>query len=109
MKKVLGLAVLATFFSNPAFAGQVFVFNQWTLKQERTEAETNVDYTIRSNRREEHHSSSNTTHIEGNAVHRGASELRSTFSEDNTTRVWGTINTITNSYSSIHESSAGIR
>jgi hypothetical protein len=109
MKKVLGLAILSALWATPAVAGNTFAFSQWTIKQDRNETETNVDYTTRSSFKKEYSSSSDTTHIEGNTIDRAASRLSGSFREDNTTRVWGTINTITNSYRSIHETSAGIR
>jgi hypothetical protein len=109
MKTVLSLAVLTTFFASPALAGDVFVFNQWTIKHNREESEVNVDYTTTSNNKKEYTSRSETLYFEDKTIHRAGSSLSGSFREDNTTRVRGTINTITNSYRSIHETSAGIR
>ncbi|PSB03573.1 hypothetical protein [Merismopedia glauca] len=109
MKKILILAILTTLFAAPAFAGDLFVFGQWTLKHERTEEDTDIDYTTTSNRREDYSSSSNSIYFKGNTVHRAGSELIGTFHEENKTRVWGKSNTITNSYERTQESSAGIR
>ncbi|PSB01726.1 hypothetical protein [Merismopedia glauca] len=109
MKKVLGLALLTALFASPAFGGEVFVFNQWTIKHEREETEVNLDRTIISTRNEEYNSLSDQLYFDDKTIHQAASRLSGTFREDNTIRLWGTINTVKNSYNSIHETSAGIR
>ena len=126
MKKVLGLAILATLFASPALAGETFVLNQWTIQQSRTETNFNIDNVTNSTRTQDYNSSSNNIYIDGKVeteynngkvrkffkdftVQNAVSELNGSFYEETTARVWGTINTITNSYSSTHESSAGIR
>lgn len=126
MKKVVGLAILATLFTSPALAGETFVLNQWTIKASRTETNLNIDTVTNSNRQEDYSSSSNKIYIDGEVeteynngtviksfkdftVQNVGSELNGSFHEEMRTRVWGTINTIMNSYTSTHESSAGIR
>ncbi|MEH1942513.1 MAG: hypothetical protein V7L01_20170 [Nostoc sp.] len=126
MKKVVGLAILATLFASPALAGETFVLNQWTIQQSRTETNTNIDTVSNSNRTQDYSSSSDKMYIDGTVetednngkvgksfkhftVHKAGSELNGSFHEEMTTRVWGTINTIINSYTTSHESSAGIR
>lgn len=126
MKKVLGLAVLATFFTTPATAGGTFVFNQWKSQQGRTEVLYNIDSTTYSTNHDNYNSSANKMYIDGKVeteenngritksfegvtVHNAGSELNGSYYEQNTTRVWGTIHTITNSYTNSHETSAGIR
>lgn len=126
MKKVVGLAILATLFTSPALAGETFVLNQWTIKGSRTETNLNIDTVTNSTRGQDYSSSSNKIYIDGEVeteynngtvtksfkdftVQNVGSQLNGSFHEEMRTRVWGTINTIMNSYTSIHESSAGIR
>ena len=126
MKKVLGLAILATLFASPALAGETFVLNQWTIQQSRTETNVNIDNVTNSTRTQDYESSSNKIYIDGKAeteyndgkvgvffknftVQNAGAELNGSFHEERTARVWGTINTIINSYTSTHENSAGIR
>ncbi|MCC5599361.1 hypothetical protein [Nostoc favosum] len=126
MKKVLGLAILGTLFANPAKAGETFVLNQWTIQQSRTETNFNIDNVTNSTRTQNYNSSSNNIYIDGRveaeynngkvgevfkrfSVRNSGAELNGSFHEETTARVWGTINTIMNSYTSTHESSAGIR
>ncbi|MEH1834835.1 MAG: hypothetical protein V7L29_22930 [Nostoc sp.] len=126
MKKVLGLAILTTLFASPALAGETFVLNQWTIQGSRTETNVNIDNVTNSNRTQDYSSSSDKMYIDGTvetesnngnvrkpfknftANHAG-SYLNGSFHEEMTNRVWGTINTIMNSYTNSHESSAGIR
>ncbi|MCC5646594.1 hypothetical protein LC607_27500 [Nostoc sp. CHAB 5824] len=126
MKKVFGLAILATLFGSPALAGETFVLNQWTIQQSRTETNLNIDNVTNSTRTQDYNSSSNKIYIDGKVetesnngkvgeffknftVQNAGSELNGSFHEEMTARVWGTINTIMNSYTTSHESSAGIR
>jgi hypothetical protein len=126
MKKVLCLTILATLFASPAKAGETFVLNHWTTQQSRTETNLNIDNVTNSTRTQEYNSSSNQIYMDGKVeneynngkvekVFKGftfqnaGTELNGSFHEQMTTRVWGTINTIIHSYTSIHESSAGIR
>jgi hypothetical protein len=126
MKKVLVLAILATLFASPALAGETFVLNQWTFQQSRTETNFNIDNVTNSSRTQDYNSSSNNIYIDGKVeteynngkvkkvfkdftVQNAGSELSGSFYEERTARVWGTINSIMNSYTSTHESSAGIR
>ncbi|MEH2240125.1 hypothetical protein [Nostoc sp.] len=126
MKKVVGLAILATLFTSPALAGETFVLNQWTIQGSRTETNLNIDIVTNSNRTQDYSSSSDKMYIDGTVeteynngnvrksvknytLQNTGSELNGSFNEKMTTRVWGTINTIMNSYTSSHESSAGIR
>ncbi|MEH2323246.1 MAG: hypothetical protein V7K32_06680 [Nostoc sp.] len=126
MKKVLGLVILATLFATPAKAGETFVLNQWTIQQSRTDTSLNIDNVTNSTRTQDYNSSSNNIYIDGKVqteynngkvrkvfkdftIQNAGTELNGSFSEETTARVWGTINTITNSYTSTNESSAGIR
>ncbi|MDZ8225346.1 MULTISPECIES: hypothetical protein [unclassified Nostoc] len=126
MKKVLGLSILATLLTSPALAGETFVLNQWTIQQSRTETNFNIDNVTNSNRTQDYNSSSNNIYIDRKVeteynngkigeffknftVQNTGGELNGSFYEERTARVWGTINTIMNSYSTTHESSAGIR
>ncbi|MCC5617745.1 hypothetical protein LC605_22165 [Nostoc sp. CHAB 5836] len=126
MKKVVGLAILATLFTSPALAGETFVLNQWTIKGNRTETNINIDTVTNSTLVQDYNSWSDKMYIDhtgeteynnGNVresvknftVHRTGSYLNGSFHQDMTNRVWGTVNTIMNTYTSIHESSAGIR
>ncbi|MBW4425627.1 MAG: hypothetical protein KME50_14555 [Nostoc desertorum CM1-VF14] len=126
MKKVLCLAILATLFASPAKAGETFVLNHWTTQQSRTETNLNIDNVTNSTRTQNYNSSSNQIYMDGKVeneynngkvekvfkgftVQNAGTELNGSFHEQMTARVWGTINTIIHSYTSIHESSAGIR
>lgn len=126
MKIIFGLAIIASFFSTPAFAGEAFVFNQWRMQQSRTDVNYNIDSTTYSNRNEDYSSSSNKLYIDGKVttsnnnaqtvesfkdftIHHAGSSVNGSFREETRNRIWGTINTIINSYSYTHESSAGIR
>ena len=126
MNKVLVLAILATLFASPAKAGETFVLNQWTIQQSRTETNFNIDNVTNSTRTQDYNSSSNNIYIDGKVeteynngkvgkifkdftVQSAGAELNGSFNEETTARVWGTINTIMNSYTTSHESSAGIR
>ncbi|MCC5657640.1 hypothetical protein LC608_11685 [Nostoc sp. XA010] len=126
MKKVLGLAILANFLASPVLAGETFVLNQWTIQQSRTETNFNIDNVTNSTRTQDYNSSSNNIYIDSKVeaeynnskvggffknftVQNAGGELNGSFYEERTARVWGTINSIMNSYTSTHESSAGIR
>jgi hypothetical protein len=127
MKKVLGLTLVTlTLLAPPAVAGEVFAFSQWTIKHTRTDTDDEVDYTTTSRVNEQYSSWTNSITIEGKAktennegksgessdkftVHRTNSFLGGDFQEERTDRVWGTINTVTNTYTRIYEGSAGIR
>ncbi|MCC5629955.1 hypothetical protein LC613_18685 [Nostoc sphaeroides CHAB 2801] len=126
MKKVLGLAIIASLFASPTLAGETFVLNQWTIQQSRTKTNLNIDNITNSTRTQDYNSSSNNISIDGKVeteynngkvgkvfkdftVQKAGAELNGSFYEETTARVWGTINTITNSYTSTHETSAGIR
>ena len=126
MKKVLGLSILASLFASPALAGETFVLNQWTIQQSRTETNFNIDNVTNSTRTQDYNSSSNNIYIDRKVeteynngkigefsknftVQNAGGELNGSFYEKRTVRVWGTINTIMNSYTTTQESSAGIR
>ncbi|MEA5622288.1 hypothetical protein [Nostoc sp. UHCC 0251] len=126
MKKVLGLAILATLFASPALAGETFVLNQWTVQQSRTESDLNIDNVTNSTRTQDYNTSSSKISIDGKleteydngkvgeffqdfTIQNSGAELNGSFYEEMRTRVWGTINSIVNSYSTTRESSAGIR
>jgi hypothetical protein len=117
MKKVLCVAILATLFTTPALADETFVLNQWKILQSRTKVNLNIDSTIYSTRNEDYSSSSSKISFDnqvpesltGRTINRASSYLNGSLYEENTTRVFGTVNTITNSYTRFHESSAGVR
>ncbi len=126
MNKVLGLAILATLFASPALAGETFVLNQWTVQRSRTESNLNIDNVTNSTRTQDYNSSSSKISIDGKleaeydngkvgeffqdfTIQNSGAELNGSFYKEMRTRVWGTINSIVNSYSSTRESSAGIR
>jgi dipeptidase len=126
MKKVLSLAILATLVSNPAFAGNPSVSSRWQFNRNRTENNYNIDSTTNSTLSQEYSSESNTMFFEGKVktelkedgyresfenftIHNAGSSQNGSFHEENTTRVWGTINSVNNSYTNTSESSAGIR
>ncbi|WP_414579591.1 hypothetical protein [Anabaena sp. CCY 9402-a] len=111
------LVILATFVSSPALAGETFVFNKWTLRGNRTQDHDKIDITIYSNRHENYNFSTNKIEVQRQGgeslnsftVHNSGSYVKGSFYEDTRTRLWGTVNTVRNSYIRSQESSAGIR
>ncbi len=130
MKKVLGLAILATFISLPALAGETFVRNEWVNSHSTTNTNLNLDSKTISHRNEEYASWANKIYVDGDVsassctyfcggatkvsfdeftVHAAGSHLTGNFYERIITKVDGTIKTITNTYSNSHETTAGVR
>ena len=121
MKKVLGLAILASLIATPALAGETFVRNEWTNSHSRTVTDLNIDSKTISNRYEKYSTTADKIFIDGSiklgsstdykdyAVHRATSKLEGTFNEDIVTRVLGNIKTYTNVYTESHETTAGVR
>ena len=129
MKKVLGLAILASLIAAPALAGETFVRNQWTNSHTRTDSNLRLNSTTHSNRHEDYGSYANKFSVEGSyeqhkskgrkkgeqgksgnfSVHTAGSGLEGSYNEYNYTSVNGTINSVTNSNSKSHETSSGVR
>ncbi len=120
MKKVFGLAILASFIATPALAGETFVRNVWTNSNSRTVTDLNIDSTTISNRYEEYTTTADKIFISGKpttpdislqdyTVHSSSSHLEGKFNEDIITRVVGTIKTYTDVYTESHETTAGVR
>lgn len=130
MKKVLGLAILATFISLPALAGETFVRNEWVNSHSKTDTNLNLDSHTNSNRYESYSSWADKIYVDGDinvskcfskcgvssevsfddfTVHAAGSNLSGSFHENIVTKVYGTINTITNTYTNSHETTAGVR
>ncbi|MCX7592524.1 MAG: hypothetical protein N2235_01950 [Fischerella sp.] len=126
MKKILGFAILATFLATPAFAGETFVRNEWTNSHTYTETDLKLDSTTTSNRNEYYDSFANKIYLDGDintkyswggkevsfedfTVHTAGSSLHGNFHENIVSKVTGTIESITNSYTNSHETSAGVR
>ncbi|MBW4425626.1 MAG: hypothetical protein KME50_14550 [Nostoc desertorum CM1-VF14] len=123
MKKILGLAILATFFATPAFAGETFVRNEWTDSHSKTYSDLNLHSTTHSTRNEDYSSWADKVYIDGGintkgkngvsfndfTVHSAASELEGSFHESILSKIEGTIKTITETDTTAHETSAGVR
>jgi hypothetical protein len=126
MKKVLGLAILATFLATPAFAGETFVRNEWTDSHSKTDTNLKLDSHTTSTRNEDYTSWAKKIYIDGDVdtkytwggkevsfdeftVHAAGSNLAGSFHENVVTKIGGTIKTITNTYTNSHETSAGVR
>jgi hypothetical protein len=129
MKKVFGLALMASLFAAPAFAGETFVRNEDFSSHSKTKTDLNIDSLTTSNRYEDYSSWADKKYIDGDielakcdkkcgpkelsfdgfTVHTAGSDLKGSFHEYNKTSVWGTIKTVTNAYTDGHESSAGVR
>jgi hypothetical protein len=129
MKKVFGLALIASLFAAPAFAGETFVRNEDFSSHSETNTDLNIDSLTTSTRHEDYGSWAEKKYVDGKidlstckyycgseklvadkfTIHTAGSDLKGSFNEENTTTVWGTIKTVTNSYTDGHESSAGVR
>ncbi len=125
MKKVLGLAILASLIATPALAGETFVRNEWTKTNSHTDTDLYLDSKTTSVRKElydssaykEYYSSDSSQGTDYNidgatkdfTYHTASSGLWGKFTETNDTHVYGTIVTKTDSYSSAHETSSGVR
>ncbi|WP_375512182.1 hypothetical protein [uncultured Nostoc sp.] len=126
MKKVLGLAILATFLATPAFAGETFVGDENSWSNSVTKTDLTLDSKTFSQRNEKYGSWAEKDYVDG-AINistpasgtdisfdkftnnTAGSELYGKYSETNWTKLGGTINTTTHSYTDAHETSAGVR
>jgi hypothetical protein len=129
MKKVFGLALLASLFAAPAFAGETFVRNEDFKSHTYTETDLYLDSTTYSGRDETYSSWADKIYIDGEVefgkcdkkcgsveiafddltVHKAGAHLDGTFWETNTTYLYGDIYSETKSSSYGHETSAGVR
>lgn len=126
MKKVLGLAILATFLTTPAFAGETFVRDENSWSNSVTKTNLMLDSKTYSTRNEEYSSWAEKDYVDGDidistpaggadisfdkfTNNTAGSELYGEYSETKWTNLSGSINTTTNSYTNAHETSAGVR
>ncbi|MEH2244511.1 hypothetical protein [Nostoc sp.] len=127
MKKVLSLAILATFLATPAFAGETFVGNQDSSSNSVTKTNLMLDSKTFSQRDEKYSSWANKVDVDGDInISQGSdgdttisfdkftnntadSELHGKYSETNWTTLGGSINTTINTYTDAHETTAGVR
>lgn len=127
MKKVLGLALVATFLATPAFGGEAFVRNEDSWSHSTTKTDLNLYSNTNSYRTEHYNAWADKIYLDGDvtsrcsfcggttvsyddfSVHTAGSNLWGYYSEQNWTNVYGKINTTTNAGTSGHETSAGIR
>jgi hypothetical protein len=127
MKKVLGLAILATLLATPAFAGETYVRNEDSWSNSVTNTDLRLDSYTYSNRDEKYSSWADKIYIDGDVnvskkhggaetisydeftVHTAGADLYGKYSETNWTKVGGTIKTTTNAYTDAHETTAGVR
>ncbi|HYX13443.1 MAG TPA: hypothetical protein VE944_03575 [Nostoc sp.] len=126
MKKVLGLAIIATFLTTPAFAGETFVRDENSWSNTVTETNLMLDSKTFSQRNEKYSSWAEKDFVDGDIDistpaggadisfdkfinNTAGSELYGKYSETNWTKLGGTINSVTNSYTNSHETSAGVR
>lgn len=65
MKKVLGLAFLASFLATPVLAGETFVRNEWTNSHSVTKTNLHLDSHTNSHRNEDYASYSKKFYYEG--------------------------------------------
>ena len=122
MKKVLGLAILASLIATPALAGETFVRNEWTDTNSVTKTNLHLNSDTSSNRYEKYDSSADKIYVDGDlkygakgisfdelSVHKASAGLWGTYTETNYTNVAGSINTHTYTDSYAHETSSGVR
>ncbi|MEH1834834.1 MAG: hypothetical protein V7L29_22925 [Nostoc sp.] len=127
MKKVLSLAILATFLATPAFAGETFVGSQDSWSNSVTKSNLMLDSKTFSQRDEKYSSWADKVDVDGDinisdeldgsstlffdkfTIYSADSELRGKYSETNWTTLGGSIETTTNTYTDAHETSAGVR
>lgn len=127
MKKALGLAIIASLFTAPAFAGETFVRNENSWGDSKTTTNLYIDSETDSYRYETYSSEADKIYVDGDAkisctlcgglnaefdefsVHKASAELSGSFSETKSTDVYGTTNTVANEYFEAHETSAGVR
>ena len=122
MKKVLGLAILASLVSVPALAGETFVRNEWTDTNSYTDTNLHLNSNTHSNRYETYDSTADKIYVDGEikagakgisfdelSVHKASAGLWGSYSETNYTNVYGKINTHTYTDSTAHETTSGVR
>ena len=122
MKKVLGLAILASLIATPALAGETFVRNESTDSHSITKTDLHLDSKTYSNRYEKYDSTADKVYIDGDvkygakgisydelSVHKASAGLWGTYSETNYTNVSGDIYTLTKTKSTAHETTSGVR
>ena len=122
MKKVFGLAILASLIATPALAGETFVRNEWTDSNSITKTDLNLDSRTYSNRNEKYDSSADKVYYDGTvkydygeisydnlSIHKASANLWGRFTETNYTNVYGDIYTVTKTKSTAHETTSGVR
>ena len=135
MKKVLGLAILASLIATPALAGETFVRNEWTNTHSNTTTDLTLDSDTHSTRNELYYSNADKKYVSVDystggdkydlkseidklggsgktkefTYHTASSGLVGKFTETNNTYVDGTIFTESNSKSKAHETTSGVR
>lgn len=77
MKKVLGLAFLASFLATPVLAGETFVRNEWTNSHSVTKTNLHLDSKTNSHRNEDYASYSKKFYYEGGGQKRSGGEYSS--------------------------------
>ncbi|MEL6928499.1 MAG: hypothetical protein AAFO95_07685 [Cyanobacteria bacterium J06600_6] len=70
MNKILGLTIIASFMTSPAWAGDTFVRNETIHRTNRTETSLEVDTVKKSNRTEHYNSYSEKITFSGNGINR---------------------------------------
>ena len=122
MKKVLGLAILASLVATPALAGETFVRNEWTKTNSATKTDLHLNSDTHSNRYEKYDSNADKIYVDGDvdfgkggisfdklSVHKASASLWGHYNEHNYTNVNGTIKTRAYSKSKAHETTSGVR
>ena len=124
MKKVLGLAILASLVATPALAGETFVRNEWTKTNSATKTDLHLNSDTYSNRYEKYDSNADKIYVDGDvdfgkkgkgisfdelSVHKASASLWGSYNEHNYTNVYGTIKTRAYSNSKAHETTSGVR
>ncbi|PSB03572.1 hypothetical protein [Merismopedia glauca] len=153
MKKAFGIAILASLFATPAFAGETFVDNTDHWSNSTTNTNLHLDSYTNSIRDEKYNSWADKDYKEakrtdgstysfnenydgssscksyqcefssefsiastqeafdkfGYSHNTAGADLNGTYKETNNTRVYGTIDTVTNAYTDGHTTSAGVR
>ena len=122
MKKVLGLAILASLVAAPALAGETFVRNEWTDTNSVTKTDLHLNSDTSSYRNEKYDSTADKIYIDGDlkagygkisfdelSVHKASAGLWGKYTETNYTNVYGKINTHTYTDSTAHETTSGVR
>lgn len=68
MRKIISLAIIASFSASPALAGDTFVRNETVHRTNRTETSLEIDTVTNSNRTEHYNSYSEKIFFDGNVV-----------------------------------------